>query len=240
VKRLESGAQKLGLQLSPQQLEKFDIYYQELVDWNRKMNLTSITGYEEVQVRHFLDSLTVIQALKARSGVLSFNLIDVGTGAGLPGIPLRMVFPGARLVLLEATSKKAKFLEHLVAKLGLDNTEVVIGRAEALAHDDRYREKFDVVLSRAVAPLPTLVELALPFGAIGSSFIAQKKGDIATELKSASRAVTLLGGHLREVKPVELEEFSDKRYLVIIDKVKLTPRVYPRRPGIPEKRPIVS
>lgn len=203
------------------------------------MNLTTITGYEEVQVKHFLDSLTVIPGLKACSGVESFNLIDVGTGAGLPGIPLKIAWPNIRLVLLEATSKKAKFLEHLIAKLGLDNTEIVVGRAEGVAHDDRYREKFDVVLSRAVAPLPTLAELALPLAAPGGSFIAQKKGDIETELKSASRAIIRLGGHLREVKAVNLEEFSDKRCLVIIDKVKLTPPEYPRRPGIPEKRPIV-
>jgi 16S rRNA (guanine527-N7)-methyltransferase len=239
MQKLMTGAQGLGLHLSPQQLEQFNIYYQELVDWNRKMNLTSITGYEEVQVKHFLDSLTVILALKPpASGRI--NVIDVGTGAGLPGIPLRVVFPDTRLVLLEATSKKAKFLEHLIARLGLDNTEIVVGRAEEIAHDDRYRERFDVVLSRAVAQLPTLAELVLPFCAIGGSFIAQKKGDIDTELTSASRAINLLGGRLREVKAVNLGEFRDRRCLLIIDKVRLTPPEYPRRPGIPEKRPIIS
>ena len=239
MKRLESGAQKLGLHLSPKQLEQFHIYYQELIDWNREMNLTSITGYEEVQVKHFLDSLTVTLAVKSLSAGESFGVIDVGTGAGLPGIPLRILWPSIRLVLLEATAKKANFLHQLIAKLGLDSVEVVVGRAEEVAHNAQYREKFELVLSRAVAPLPTLAELTLPFCAVGGSFVAQKKGDIDKELDGASRAINMLGGNLREVKAVDLEEFGDKRCLVVIDKVKPTPPQYPRRPGIPAKRPIV-
>ncbi len=238
MEKLNSGAQKLGLHLSPGQLEQFHIYYNELVDWNRRMNLTSITGYEEVQVGHFLDSLTVTLALKPPLGGESFSVIDVGTGAGLPGIPLRIVLSGIRLVLLEATAKKAKFLNHLTTRLGLDNVEVVIGRAEGVAHDARYREKFDLVLSRAVASLSALAELTLPFCAVGGSFIAQKKGDIGVELNSASRAITALGGNLRELQTVDLAEFRDKRCLVVIDKVKPTHPEYPRRPGIPAKRPI--
>jgi 16S rRNA (guanine527-N7)-methyltransferase len=238
MEKLKSGAQKLGLYLSPEQLEQFSIYYSELVDWNRRMNLTSITGYEEVQVGHFLDSLTVTLALKLPLGGESFSVIDVGTGAGLPGIPLRIVLPGIRLVLLEATAKKARFLEHLTSRLGLDNIEVVVGRAEKVAHDARYREKFDLVLSRAVAALPTLAELTLPFAAIGGSFIAQKKRDIDAELKNASRAITALGGNLRELKTVDLAEFGDKRCLLVIDKLKPAPPQYPRRPGLPAKRPI--
>lgn len=238
MEKLKTGAQKLGLHLSPKQLEQFHIYYQELVDWNRRVNLTSITGYEEVQVRHFLDSLTVTLAMKAPSGGESFGIIDVGTGAGLPGIPLRILLPGIRLVLLEATAKKAKFLNQLNIKLGLDNVEVVIGRAEEVAHNTQYREKFDMVLSRAVAPLPTLAELTLPLCTVGGSFIAQKKGAIDLELSRASKAITVLGGNLREVKEVTLEEFSDKRWLIVIDKVMPTPQQYPRRPGMPAKRPI--
>jgi 16S rRNA (guanine527-N7)-methyltransferase len=143
-------------------------------------------------------------------------------------------------VLLEATARKAKFLEYLINRLGLDNVEVIIGRAEEVAHDSQYREKFDAVLSRAVAPLPTVVELTLPFCALGGSFIAQKKGDIDEELERAHQAITVLGGTLREVKPVELEEFADKRHLIVIDKVAVTPLRYPRRPGIPAKRPLGS
>jgi len=238
MEKLNAGAQKLGLYLSPKQLEQFSIYYQELVDWNRRVNLTSITGYEEVQVGHFLDSLTVTLAMKLPAGDESFGIIDVGSGAGLPGIPVKILLPDVKLVLLEATAKKANFLRHLIAKLVLDNVEVVVGRAEEVAHDAQFRERFELVLSRAVAPLPTLAELTLPFCAVGGSFVAQKKGAIDLEVSKASRAITMLGGNLREVKGVDLEEFSDKRWLIVVDKVMPTPQQYPRRPGIPAKRPI--
>jgi len=239
MERLEAGAKKLGLELSPRQLEQFYIFYQELLDWNQRMNLTAITDYEEVQIKHFLDSLTVTLAWQQAVSNADFRLIDVGTGAGMPGIPLKIAFPDIKLVLLEATAKKAAFLHHLKHKLGLDNVEISVGRAEDVAHLAQCRERFDLVLSRAVAPLPTLVELALPFCAIGGSFIAQKKGTIDQEIGRANRAIGLLGGNLREVKRVDLEEFADERQLVIIDKVLPTPELYPRRPGIPSKRPLV-
>jgi 16S rRNA (guanine527-N7)-methyltransferase len=235
---LNSGAEKLGLHLSPHQLEQFEIYYKELIDWNRRMNLTSITDYEEVQVKHFLDSLTVIPAIRPPEKGRGLNVIDVGTGAGLPGIPLKIMMPDIRLVLLEATAKKTKFLQHLVTSLGLESVEIVVGRAEEAAHDVRFREKSDVVLSRAVASLPALVELTLPFCAVGGRLIAQKKGDIAGEVEKSYKAIETLGGLLREIKPVALEGLDDKRYLVIIDKVKPTPEAYPRRPGLPARKPL--
>lgn len=239
MENLNSGATKLGLQLSPEQLEQFDIYYRELVDWNKRVNLTAITDYQAVQLNHFLDALTATLAWQPPPGDTQSRLIDVGTGAGVPGIPLKILFPNIALVLLEATAKKAAFLHHLKDKLGLDNVEIVVGRAEEVAHLSQYREKFNLVLSRAVALLSTLVELTLPFCAIGGSLIAHKKGDIDLEIGQASNAINTLGGNLREVKKVNLEEFPDQRQLIIIDKVSPTPDKYPRRPGIPSKRPIV-
>jgi 16S rRNA (guanine527-N7)-methyltransferase len=235
MEKLKVGARKLGLELTLGQLERFEVYYRELVDWNRQINLTAITDYEEVQLKHFLDSLTIALAWQPAVGN---SVIDVGTGAGMPGIPLKIAFPEIKLVLLEATAKKVSFLHHITQTLELNDVEIIVGRAEEVAHVARYRESFGLVLSRAVAPLPTLVELTLPFCAIGGSFIAQKKGGMDDEVSRADKAITILGGSLREVKRIELEEFADERYLVVIDKIAPTPERYPRRPGVPGKRPL--
>lgn len=238
--KLVGGATKLGVPLSAGQLGQFETFYRELIDWNRKFNLTAITDYEAVQIKHFLDSLTVTLAWPTLPHSKDSRLIDVGTGAGMPGIPLKIILPRIKLVLLEATAKKVVFLRHLIQVLGLDDVEIVVGRAEEVAHQPQYREQFDLVLSRAVASLPTLVELTLPFCAPGGSFIAQKKGEVASEISQASKAIAKLGGKLRQVKRVPLAEFDEERYLVIIDKVGATPLAYPRRPGIPAKRPLID
>jgi 16S rRNA (guanine527-N7)-methyltransferase len=239
MEKLIAGAGKLGIKLTAGQLKQFELYYQELIDWNKKINLTAITDYSPVQVKHFLDSLTITLALSEeevkRPG---FNIIDIGTGAGFPGVPLKILFPQPRLVLIEPTTKKTAFLHHIIRKLELENVEVLNSRAEEAAHLPLYREQFALVLSRAVALLPTLVELALPFCRIGGRFIAQKKGEIDREINRAEKAIAALGGKLDRIKKIELDEFDDGRYLVIIDKIYPAPNKYPRRPGIPRRRPI--
>jgi 16S rRNA (guanine527-N7)-methyltransferase len=236
MEKLKSGSTKLGINLTASQIGQFEVYYKELIDWNKRINLTSITEYEDVQIKHFLDSLTATEAIELKGK----RVIDVGTGAGLPGIPLKIAFPDIKLTLLEATVKKTKFLEHLISKLDLKNVGIVAERAETTAHKIKYRERFDVVLSRAVAALPVLAELMLPFCCIGGVCVIQKKGDVDKEVEQSQKAITTMGGRLRRIKSIELNEFTDKRWLVILDKIGTTPISYPRRPGMPGKRPITS
>jgi 16S rRNA (guanine527-N7)-methyltransferase len=239
MKQLIEGAGKLGIEFNARQVKQFELYYQELIEWNKKMNLTAITDYSSVQVKHFLDSLTVILALPQEEMERSdFDIIDIGTGAGFPGMPLKILLPQPRLVLIETTTKKTAFLRHVINKLELENIEILNNRAEEAAHLSLYREQFALVLSRAVALLPALVELTLPFCRIGGRFIAQKKGEVDEEVNGAKKAIATLGGKLERIKKIELDEFNGARYLVIIDKIYPTPNKYPRRPGLPRRRPI--
>jgi len=239
MEKFIEGAGKLGIELNARQVKQFELYYQELIEWNRKINLTAITDYSSVQVKHFLDSLTVTLALPEEEMERpDFNVVDIGTGAGFPGVPLKILLPQPRLVLIEPTTKKTAFLHHIIRKLELENVEVLNSRAEEAAHLSPYREQFALVLSRAVALLPTLVELTLPFCRIGGRFIAQKKGEIDQELNRAKKAIAALGGKLDRIKKIELDEFDDGRCLIIIDKISPTPSKYPRRPGLPRRRPI--
>ncbi len=230
---LIAGGERLGLHLTPEQVGQFETYYRELILWNRKMNLTAIVDYEEVQAKHFLDSLTIVLAVKDIPR--SLRLLDLGAGAGFPGIPLKILFPGIHLALLDSVGKKTSFLRHLVARLGLDQVEVLTTRAEDLAREERYREQFDLVLSRGVAKLPTLVELALPFCALGGSFIAQKKGEIDAEIEQATRAIDVLGGRLGKGWKVRLENLGEQLVWVIIDRLGATLQGFPRRPGVPPR-----
>jgi 16S rRNA (guanine527-N7)-methyltransferase len=239
MEKLIAGADKLGIEFNARQVKQFKLYYQELIEWNKKINLTAITDYASVQVKHFLDSLTITLALSGKEVQRpDFNIIDIGTGAGFPGVPLKILLPQPKLVLIEPTAKKAAFLHHIIHKLELENVELLNSRAEEAAHLLLYREQFALVLSRAVALLPTLVELTLPFCQIGGRFIAQKKGEIDQEINRAQKAIAALGGKLDQIKKIELDEFDDVRYLVIIDKIDSTPSKYPRRPGLPKRRPI--
>jgi len=239
MRKLTRGLSELGLELSPTQIEQFELYYQELLQWNTRINLTAITDYEEVQTKHFFDSITVILALtKEDMNKPDLSIIDIGTGAGFPGLPLKIVLGKSRLVLLDSVAKKAAFLRHISQKLELANVEVVSGRAEEIAHLPSYRQQFDLAVSRAVASLSTLVELALPFCQIGGKFVAQKKGEISQEIDRAGKAINVLGGKLSQVRNIEFEELSDDRCLVIIDKICATPEGYPRRPGVPKRRPL--
>jgi 16S rRNA (guanine527-N7)-methyltransferase len=239
MKKLIEGAGKLGIELNARQVKQFELYYQELIKWNKKINLTAITDYSSVQVKHFLDSLTITLALPGKEVERSdFNIVDIGTGAGFPGVPLKIIIPQPRLVLIEPTTKKTAFLHHIIDRLELKNVEVLNSGAEEAALLSPYREQFALALSRAVALLPALVELTLPFCQVGGRLIAQKKGDIEQEVDRAEKAIVTLGGKLDQIKEIELDEFDDARYLVIIDKICPTPSKYPRRPGIPRRRSI--
>lgn len=242
LQHLVNGAKVLGLRLTADQQAAFQCYYEELVAWNQKFNLTAITDYEQVQVRHFLDSLSCLLAeeVKLALGQADARAIDVGTGAGFPGIPLKLICPSLCLTLLEATGKKVSFLEHIVERLGLRKVAIIHARAEEFAHDPLHRQRYHLALARAVADLPVLVEYMLPFCQIGGWVIAQKGEAGAAEAWSAEKSITLLGGELRRVLRVELPGLSEDRSLVVIEKVGPTPEAYPRRPGIPSKRPLVN
>jgi 16S rRNA (guanine527-N7)-methyltransferase len=239
MEHLIIGASRLGLNLTLDQVNNFQVYYEELVDWNSRINLTAITGYYDVQMKHFLDSLTVVLALPCPIPE-GFKTIDVGSGGGFPGLPLKIIFPQIELVLLESTNKKAVFLRHIVQTLGLGRVEVVIGRAEEVAHLPAYRELFDTVVVRGLSEMAVLTELALPFCRIGGKLVAHKKVDIEDELKKAFRAITILGGKSCVIKNIELPELDDKRCLVVIEKISATPLQFPRRIGIPAKRPLYN
>lgn len=240
MRRLIAGARALGLNLTPVQQAGFQTYYQELVDWNQKFNLTAITEYEQVQVRHFLDSLSCLLAREARQILCrpGSRVVDIGSGAGFPGIPLKLAFSLAQFTLVEATGKKVSFLKHVISVLGLESVTPIHGRAEELARDPAHRQQYDLALARAVAELPVVVEYALPFCRVGGWVVAQKGEAGAAEAWSAERAIALLGGSLRRVVPVELPGLPEDRSLVVIEKVSPTPDTYPRRTGIPSKRPL--
>jgi 16S rRNA (guanine527-N7)-methyltransferase len=239
-----TGAQKLGVQLTAGQLDAFDLYRRELQEWNRRMNLTAIDDDEGIQIRHFLDALSCLMAFRpphraeGSQPMAETRLIDVGTGAGFPGLPLKIVCSGLQLTLLEATGKKVRFLEHLCGRLELDDVTVLHGRAEELGQDPSHREQYDWALARAVAEMPILCEYLLPLVRVGGSCLAQKGENAPAEVGQAERALVLLGGRLAHLVPVEVHGLAETRYLVLVDKLAPTPAKYPRRTGVPSKRPL--
>lgn len=235
-KILRSGAANFNLSLTESQLSAFEAYASALIVWNRRVNLTRIVEPDEIAVRHFLDSLAVRVALPP--GSPSFALIDVGSGAGFPGVPLKITCPDIRLTLLEATGKKAAFLQHLIEVLQLTGVTIVAARAEEAGRQPDHREQYDVAVARAVAALPVLAEYTLPLIKVGGRIIAQKGADPAPEVETAAPALATLGGQLDRIVPVTIPSLDAPRHLVVITKVKSTPQQYPRRPGMPAKRPI--
>ena len=237
VQHLLKGAGGLGLDVGAVQERQLRRYLDELLAWNRRVNLTAVTRPEDVERVHFLDSLTVATAIPEplRAGC---RLVDVGTGAGFPGVPLKVVFPEIELTLVESVAKKTAFLHHLVDALDLKGVHILTGRAETLARDPSLRGHFDVAVSRAVGSLRVLAELVLPFCRIGGRAVLSKKGDISQEMAEAAPALEKLGGEVIELRAVPEEVLEGQRALVVVEKVAPSPAEYPRRPGIPAKRPI--
>jgi 16S rRNA (guanine527-N7)-methyltransferase len=238
MEALIAGARELNIRLTDHHVTAFETYYRELTSWNERFNLTAITDREGVLVRHFLDSLSCLKVLLWADLAAGARVVDVGTGAGFPGLPLKIVCPGMRLTLLEATRKKVTYLEHIVRELGLRDIEVIHGRAEELGHSLDHREGHDWALARAVGEMATLAEYLLPLVRVGGAMLAQKGENAAVEVQASEAAVTALGGRVRQLVPVELRGLAETRYLVVVDKVASTPDKYPRRPGMPKKRPI--
>lgn len=228
-------AEELGITLTLEMQEKFDAYYELLVEWNKVMNLTGITEYEEVNEKHFLDSLALVKA-ECMENISS--VIDVGTGAGFPGIPLKIVFPHLKVTLLDSLNKRIKFLNEVIGKLNLKDIETIHGRAEDFAKQKEYREEYDICVSRAVANLSTLSEYCLPYVKKGGSFISYKSGEVDEEIKASQKAVKILGGSVEDVVKFTLPGSDIGRSFVKIKKLENTPKKYPRKAGLPAKEPL--
>ncbi len=225
----------LGIQLTRAQLAAFDQYERTLLDWNARFNLTAIRSPEEIRTKHFLDSLTCLLAMR---NTLTERVIDVGSGAGFPGIALKIVCPAMRMTLIESVGKKANFCQLMVNELKLENVTVVQERAEALGQNPAYREQYDWAIGRAVALMPTLAEYLLPLAKVGGHMLAMKGESAPAEAHAAEKAFRMLGGHLKQLIPVTLPGVADERYLVVVDKIAATPNGYPRRVGVPTKTPL--
>jgi len=234
-KLIQDASALFNVHITGRQATSFLTYEKELLEWNSKFNLTAIRDPESIRTKHFLDSLSCALAWK---GNPPNRLIDIGTGAGFPGIPLKIIYPNLKLTLVESVGKKAVFCQHIVRVLGLEHVDVIQSRAEDLGHNTNYREKYDCAVARAVANLNVLSEYLIPLVRVGGTMLAQKGESGPAEAQSAEGAMKLLGGKLKQVIPVNLPGVVDDRYLILVDKVAATPPKFPRKPGIPAKQPL--
>ena len=225
----------LGIDLTEKQIQQFISYYEKLVEWNEMMNLTAITEYDEVMKKHFIDSMTLIKAFDVNQ---SASVIDVGTGAGFPGLVLKIAYPNLKITLLDSLNKRIQFLNEVIGNLGLDGVETIHGRAEDFAKPDKLREKYDLCVSRAVANLSTLSEYCLPFVKEKGLFISYKSEKVQDEMVKADKAISILGGKIEKQVEFTLPYSDIYRNLFIIRKVKKTPAKYPRKAGLPSKEPL--
>jgi 16S rRNA (guanine527-N7)-methyltransferase len=234
-KLIQDASTLFNVHITGRQATSFISYEKELLEWNSKFNLTAIRDSESIRTKHFLDSLSCVLAWKVAP---PNRLIDVGTGAGFPGIPLKIIYPNLKLTLVESVGKKAMFCQHIVRVLGLENVDVIQARAEDLGQDMHHREKYDWAVARAVANLNVLSEYLIPLVRVGGTMLAQKGESGPAEAQSAEKAMKILGGKLKQLIPVNLPGVADDRYLILVDKVAATPPKYPRKPGVAAKQPL--
>jgi len=241
---LQDGANEFGIKLSDHQVQQFNYYKDILKGWNEKINLTAIEDDKEVIIKHFIDSLSIIPFLQkslspiAHSPLPGLKLIDVGTGAGFPGIPLKIVYKNLKVTLLDSLDKRVKFLNEVVNKLDLAGIDAVHGRAEDFGNNREFREQFDISVARAVANLPVLLEYCMPFIKVNGKFIAMK-GSSMEEVDASKRALAAFGGEIEEIKEIILPSSDIKRNIIIVRKLRHTPTKYPRKAGKPSREPLI-
>lgn len=230
---MDNYLKELDIELSDLQLNQFYRYMNLLIEWNKVMNLTGITDPEEIIIKHFIDSLTVLDKIDKRD-----SIIDVGTGAGFPGIPIKIAFPEAKVVLLDSLNKRIKFLNEVIEQLQLNNIETIHGRAEDYGKDKKYREKYDIAIARAVAPLNILLEYLMPFTKVKGKVLCMKASNSEEEIKNSSNAIKILGGELVNTEEFCIPTTDIKRRIIQVNKVKETNKKYPRKAGTPSKQPL--